>query len=145
MSLDEIPRQAADLLDDIRLGYVATTNGDGTPNLSPKGTIFAIDAHHLVFADIRSPQTVRNIRSNPAVEINAVDPASRKGYRFRGTASILEDGDELAGIIDMYKKRNVRSRISRVVKVRIGAVAEVTSPLYDLGMSESEIRKRWQP
>ena len=136
-----IPRQAADLLERVRLGYVATVCDDGTPNLSPKGTILALDESHLVFAEIRSPGTIRNIRSNPAVEVNAVDTASRRGYRFKGTASILEDGDELEEILRMYKARGVRSRINAAVKIRVSAVSEVTSPLYDLGMSEAEIRE----
>ena len=37
-----------------KLGYVATVSADNTPNLSPKGTIIAIDESHFVFADIRS-------------------------------------------------------------------------------------------
>jgi predicted pyridoxine 5'-phosphate oxidase superfamily flavin-nucleotide-binding protein len=57
-----------------RLAFVATVCPDGTPNLSPKGTISVWDDDHLVFADIRSPGTITNLRKNPAVEINVVDP-----------------------------------------------------------------------
>src|SRR5690349_24927229 len=76
-----------------RLGYVATVCPDGTPNLSPKGTVTVWDDDHLVFADIRSPRTIANLRHNPVLEINVVDPFSRLGYRFKGTATILESGD----------------------------------------------------
>ena len=65
-----------------RLGFVATVCPDGTPNLSPKGTTRIWDDRHLVFADIRSPKTVTNIRSNPWAEVNVVDPFARRGYRF---------------------------------------------------------------
>lgn len=65
-----------------RLAFVATVCSDGTPNLSPKGTIAVWDATHLVFADIRSPGTVANLKVNPTIEINVVDPFVRKGYRF---------------------------------------------------------------
>jgi predicted pyridoxine 5'-phosphate oxidase superfamily flavin-nucleotide-binding protein len=41
-----------------RLAFVATVCPDGTPNLSPKGTISVWDDDHLVFADIRSPGTI---------------------------------------------------------------------------------------
>ncbi len=57
-----------------RLGYVATVCPDGTPNLSPKGTLTTGDDDHLVFADIHSPRTVANLRHNPHVEVNVVDP-----------------------------------------------------------------------
>jgi uncharacterized protein len=72
------------------LGFVATVCPDGTPNLSPKGTTTVWDADHLVFANIRSPGTLANLRQNPNVEVNVVDPFVRKGYRFKGVASVLE-------------------------------------------------------
>src|SRR4051812_6577242 len=57
-----------------RLGFVATVCPDGTPNLSPKGTLSVLDDDRLVFADIRSPQTVTSLRVNPSIEVNVVDP-----------------------------------------------------------------------
>ena len=97
-----------------RLAFVATVCEDGTPNVSPKGTIAIWDDHHLVFADIRSPGTVANISRNPAVELNIVDPFSRKGFRFKGTAEIVRHGELFARILEFYKAavamRATRSR-----------------------------------
>jgi predicted pyridoxine 5'-phosphate oxidase superfamily flavin-nucleotide-binding protein len=76
-----------------QLGFVASVGPDGTPSLSPKGTTTIWDDHHLVFADIASPGTVRNLQRQPAVEVNVVDPIGRKGYRFQGIASVHR-GDE---------------------------------------------------
>ena len=75
-----------------RIGFVATVCPDGTPNLSPKGTAAVWDDDHLLFADLASPVTMANLRQNPAVEINLVDLYSRKGYRFKGAAHIVEKG-----------------------------------------------------
>src|SRR6266852_3635921 len=80
-------------VDEQKLAFVATVCPDQTPNLSPKGTIAVWDETHLVLADIRSPGTVANLRTNSAVEINIVDPFSRKGYRFKGTAELVTAGD----------------------------------------------------
>ena len=76
-----------------RLGYVATVCPDGTANLSPKGTMAVWDDDHLVFADIRSPQSVRNIGQNASVEINVVDSLVRKGYRFKGDGAVYRAGE----------------------------------------------------
>jgi len=73
-----------------RLGYAATVCADGTPNLSPKGTTTVFDDDHLMFADIHSPDTVRNLQRNPAIELNVVDPIVRKGYRFKGPLIRME-------------------------------------------------------
>ena len=70
---------------DNELGFVATVCPDGTPNLSPKGTIAVWDDDHVVFADLRSPGTVENLRSHPGTEVNVVDQLSRTGYRLEGT------------------------------------------------------------
>jgi predicted pyridoxine 5'-phosphate oxidase superfamily flavin-nucleotide-binding protein len=77
------------------LGFVATVTPDGRPNLSPKGTTTVFDANHLMFADVASPQTVANLASNPNVEVNVVDPIVRKGYRFKGTATVHTGGSDV--------------------------------------------------
>src|SRR2546423_15261993 len=82
-----------------RLGCIATVCADGTPNLSPKGTTKVWDDDHLVFADICSPGTIQNLQTNPAIEINVVDPMVRKGYRFKGTAEVLESGDMFEAVM----------------------------------------------
>lgn len=77
-----------------RLGFYATVSEDGSPNLSPKGTTYVWDDDHIFFADIRSPQTVANIRRGSLVELNVVDPLVRKGYRFKGPAVVHEQGTD---------------------------------------------------
>ena len=101
-----------------KLGFVATVCSDGTPNLSPKGTTAVWDDDHLVFADIRSPGSVTNIRHNPAVEINVVDPLLRKGYRFKGRARVLRDGALFDEILAFFRKRGVSSPIKHIVVIR---------------------------
>src|SRR4051812_27089836 len=75
-----------------RLGFFATVCEDGTPNLSPKGSTYVLEDDRLFFADIRSPRTVANVRRGSGVEVNVVDPFSRKGYRFKGTGAVHEPG-----------------------------------------------------
>ena len=127
-----------------RLGFVATVCPDGTPNLSPKGTTAVWDDDHLVFANIRSPGTLANLRLNPTVEVNVVDPLVRKGYRFKGVASILEAGPLYDRAIAFYKERGVASAIREVVIVQVQSAKPIDSPAYDLGLTEDEVRARWE-
>src|SRR5437763_5568324 len=85
------------------LGFIATVCPDGTPNLSPKGTTAGWDDDHLVFADLRSPGPVENLRSNTSVEINVVDQLVRKGYRFQATGVVYTEGDVLEQGIRFYE------------------------------------------
>jgi predicted pyridoxine 5'-phosphate oxidase superfamily flavin-nucleotide-binding protein len=131
------------VVEEQRLGFVATVCADGTPNLSPKGTTRVWDADHLVFANIRSPGTIANLRQNPNVEVNVVDPFVRKGYRFKGIASILESGTLYDQVVAFYKERGVASGIREVVMVRVHSAQAIDSPAYDLGLTEAQVRARW--
>ena len=139
-----LTNEIKNLIEQQKLGYVATVSPDNTPNLSPKGTISVWDDEHLVFADIKSPQTMKNLEKNPSLEINVVDPIARKGFRFKGTGTILSSGQEYDKIISYYSKMGIKSKIGRVVLIKVSSVNNVTSPLYDLGYTEEEIKKRWR-
>ena len=132
------------VVDEQRLGFVATVNADGTPNLSPKGTVTVLDDEHLVFADIRSPRTVANLRKRPAVEVNVVDPFARKGYRFRGTATVVEGGPRFDALVAFYRARGSTSPFEAVVVIRLERAEAVLSPSYDQGASEADLRASWQ-
>ncbi len=129
-----------------RLGFVATVSPDGTPNVSPKGSLTVLDENNLVFADVESPHTVRNLAKNPRTEINVVDPFVRKGYRFRGSATVLHTGISFWKVLEMYRAEgaDVR-RIRAVVVVEVDAVLPLISPVYLVGrVEEEEVRGRWE-
>jgi predicted pyridoxine 5'-phosphate oxidase superfamily flavin-nucleotide-binding protein len=128
------------------LGFVATVSSDGTPNLSPKGTIAVWDEDHLVFADIRSPRTVKNLRRNPSIEVNVVDQLIRKGYRFKGTATVHSGGEIFERGLRFYEARGTikaRDRIRGIVIIAVERAAAVISPAYDLGATEDELRQQY--
>ena len=133
------------VVEEQRLGFVATVCPDGTPNVSPKGTTAVWDADHLVFANIRSPGTLANLRQNANVEVNVVDPFLRKGYRFKGVASVLDSGALYDRVIAFYKERgSLVSVIREVVMVQVQSAQPIDSPAYDLGLTEDEVRGRWE-
>ena len=80
------------IVEEQRLGFVASINADGTPNLSPKVTFAVIDGGSIGYCEITSPQTMRNIARGSVVEVNSVDPFVRKGYRFKGQAEVVTHG-----------------------------------------------------
>src|SRR5919199_4801150 len=111
-----LTREMKQVLDEQRLGFVATVGPDGTPNLPPKGTTTAWDDDHLVFLDIHSPGTTANLRHNPSVEVNVVDPFARKGYRFKGIAEVLTTGAQYDAILAFYRRRGTRAIIQAVFR-----------------------------
>ena len=134
-----------------RLGFVATVCPDGTPNLSPKGTAAVWDDNHLLFADLASPVTMANLRHNPAVEINLVDLYSRKGYRFKGIARIIEkETDEIlfGEIFQAFEHgtrgvHQVRLPARAYVLIKVERALPLVSPAYVPGKTERETRVEW--
>jgi predicted pyridoxine 5'-phosphate oxidase superfamily flavin-nucleotide-binding protein len=130
----------------LRLCYVATVTPDGRPNLSPKGSLKVLDDTHLAFIDIMSPQTMRNLETNPYVEINMVDPFLRRGYRFKGKVEVFTSGpvyDEVAN--ELWTREGKQYPANAVVRVAVDTAMPVRSPAYvfNKGVEESVVREMW--
>ena len=139
-----ITEQIKDFLNLQKLAYIATVTSDGKPNISPKGTVIGWTSETLAFADIRSPDTMKNLKDNPDVEINVIDPLLRKGFLFQGKARIVNDKTVYEEILNYYRQNGIKSPINSIVLVDVSNVSKVTSPLYDMGVSEEEIKSKWQ-
>ena len=132
-----------------RFGFIATVCPDGSPNLSPKGTTAVWDDDHLVFADLASPTTMANLRHNPALELNVVDVYSRKGYRFKGTVSIIEKGealfDEICHAFDTGTRgvHQVQLPARSYVLLKVERALPLVSPAYVSGKTERDTREDW--
>ena len=137
------------LVQEQRLGFIATVCPDGSPNLSPKGTTFVLDDDHLAFADLASPGTIANIKHNPAVEICMVDAFIRKGFRFKGTAIVLTEGQLFQDVLARYKSgqmgvQRLADTIKRVVVVKVERALPLVSPGYFPGVTEEQMRTQWE-
>ena len=129
-----------------RLGFVATVTEDGRPNVSPKGTTTIWDDERLMFADVASPGTVTNLASNPYVEVNVVDPILRKGFRFKGTATVYTAGDMFERGVRILRGRGSAldlNRIRSIVVIEVSSAAPLISPIYDGDTPEDVIIRRW--
>jgi hypothetical protein len=102
------------------------------------------DDDRLMFADIRSPQSVQNIEQNPSVEVNVVDPLVRKGYRFKGRRVVDRSDDVLQRGCRIYRGAGVMNEIRAVVLIRLDRALPLISPAYDRGETEEQIKDRWR-
>jgi uncharacterized protein len=133
---------AIDCISRVGLRFVASVTSGGRPSVSPKGTFVVLDERTIAFGEIRSPGTMSNIGHSPEVEVNFVDPFTRKGWRIRGLTSVLrretDDFDEI------FSKWTVLwgylcHRIKAIVVVWISQVKPLSMPSYDDGVSEAEM------
>jgi predicted pyridoxine 5'-phosphate oxidase superfamily flavin-nucleotide-binding protein len=76
-----------------KVGWVATADCQGVPNLAPKGTVEVLDGDTIVFADLFSLKTRANLEKNPAVALAVIETSPPAGYQFKGKAELVTKGE----------------------------------------------------
>ncbi len=74
----------------------------------------------------------------------SINPISRKGYRFKGTGRVLTEGPLFDDVLAFYRRRGVANEVRAIVLVEVARAMPLTSPTYDLGVTEQEVRERWE-
>lgn len=85
--------QIRELMEQSVLCWLATVSDDGMPNVSPKEVFCTFGQDQIIVANIASPQTVRNIKSQPQVCLSFVEVLVQKGYQLKGLARIASESD----------------------------------------------------
>lgn len=133
------------LIEENSIGLVATVTPDGLPRVSPKATMRVLGDSHIGFADLRSPGTIRNIKANPAVEVNFIDAFRRLACRLRGTAAYHERGskpfDELLSQFQTWAY--LMDRMRGLVVIQVTEASMIKSPAYDTGAQEAPLIRQW--
>ena len=124
------------------LCYAATVTPDGKPNLSPKGTIRVYSGDTLFFCDLGSPNTRKNIETNPWMEINVVDITSRRGYRFFGQAKAVTGGDTYNLALKILQDEGeFNYKVNCIIFMKVEKAAPLISPGYLQVVDEWEMRE----
>lgn len=124
------------------LCWLATTDGDGQPNVSPKEMFMAFGDDRIIIANIASPQTVKNIRTQPLVAVSFIDVLVQKGYQLKGVARIVGKGDvgfeELAA--PLKEMAGDKFPFSTLTEIKIEKAKPIIAPRYLLfpGTTEEE-------
>ena len=136
-----------DIVESAKLAFVATVCEDGSPNLSPKGSLVVYDdADQLVFMNMASPATVANLRRDPRLEVNVVDFLLRRGYRFKGTAELRGPGDPVfewsrRWVMDLH---GPDYPCHEAVLISVERALPVDSPAYTFGhWAEADLKRAW--
>ncbi len=75
-----------------KIGWVASASREGMPNVSIKGSLRVLDEEHLLFADLFSLKTRKNLEENPQVAVMVYDSESRTGYELKGRVELISQG-----------------------------------------------------
>ena len=132
-------------IDSSVLCWLATSDREGTPNVSPK-EMFTWLGDKLIVAHIASPNTVANIRENPKVCVSFVDVFVQKGYKLKGKARLIGKKDPefalyFSKLIDLYSDQ---FPVKAVIEITVEKSDKIIAPRYflfpDSTSEESQIK-----
>lgn len=72
------------------LCWLATSNQQNEPNVSPKEMFVLYDDLTFLVANIASPNTIQNILTNSNVCVSFLDIFIQKGFKLKGEAKIID-------------------------------------------------------
>ncbi len=122
-------------------GMVATVNDDGTPAVSPKATFVVVDERTIAFGNLRSPNTLSNLRRRPQLEVCFIDVIRRLAVRVRGQASVHKRSEAPPRIAKQFEAGwpDLCEHMSHYVEITISNATQIYSPAYDHGASEAAL------
>ena len=116
------------------LCWLATTDGNGDPNVSPKEIFLYGGNKNIIIANIASPNSVKNILLNPKVCVSFIDVFEQQGFKVKGTANVIKPGDnsfeEYLG--KLRELADERFPIKGIIEVNIEKTTPIKAPSYFL-------------
>ncbi len=98
--------------------FIGTVNEDGTPNVAPKRSTRVFSDDSLMFTEGTGGATYANIKRGSKVTVSVVNREILDGYRFKGEATLHEDGELYDTAAAMSEKMGMpRPKAVCVIKI----------------------------
>jgi predicted pyridoxine 5'-phosphate oxidase superfamily flavin-nucleotide-binding protein len=129
MVLDQSVRQS---LQEAVLCWLATADANGNPRVSPKEIFSAYGDDEIIIANIASPNSVKNLRSNPAVCVSFIHVFKQKGHQVFGTARYLTAKDDgfTERLAPLQALAGDAFQILGIMQIQVSSVAPIVAPSY---------------
>lgn len=101
----DMPQEVMDLIQEEHLVFAGTSGLDGVSNVSPKGSITVLEKNKLVFAEIASPHTVKNLKENPNISLYVLNKDRNKGFQIKGKATLMNFGPIYENVSKALKEK----------------------------------------
>jgi len=126
-------------IDSSVLCWLATSNKESEPNVSPK-EVFTTYKNTIIIANIASPQTEKNIKENTQVCLSFIDILVQKGFQIKGKAQIITSTNpNFDGMKESLEKiSHGRFPFTSITQITIEKAKPILAPSYLLYPSTSE-------
>ena len=122
------------------LCWLATSDKNNVPNVSPKEIFTYKDDHTLLIANLASPKSIDNIIGNQNVCVSFIDIFVQKGFKINGVAEIINKEDVsfdsyLKPLTDLFTDQ---FPIKSVIAVTVTNIETILAPGYWLYKETTE-------
>lgn len=118
-------------IDESVLCWLATVDADSTPNCSPKEVFTYFGDEQLLIADIASPQSVRNLKTNPKVCVSFVHILKQKGFKLTGFAEYVPRTDAtFTSLFQRIEPLSGSFPVNGIIVMKIASVQPIIAPSY---------------
>jgi uncharacterized protein len=116
------------------LCWLATSDKDNYPNVSPKEMFTYLGENKLLIANLASPNSVKNILQNNKVCVSFVDVFVQKGFKIKGEAVFIDEKhldfqDRKRVITSIYSDK---FPINGIIEIEIKKIETIKAPSYIL-------------
>ena len=95
---------------------VATVDANGVLNVAAKGSLAAVDAETVAFADIVGGKTRANLDANSKVAVAAIKELT--GYQVKGTVKEFQtSGPVFENYVKMFEPMGMKPKAAAMIKV----------------------------
>ncbi len=122
-----IPEKVGAMLDSWRTFALATTDADGTPNVSPMMQMWRLEDDVLVIGDMFMKQTKENIQNNGKAGIGIWDDKTRESYKLKGEARYDTEGEAYEFCLKKFREKKPTAQFFGAVVFKIVSIHETTS------------------
>ena len=126
-------KQIQQSIDESVLCWLATSDKNGNPNVSPK-EMFTYVEGAIVIANIASPKSIKNIKENSQVCVSFIDVFKQKGFKVKGKAQLISKEHKEFDTWSMKLKEMAGDDFpfATVIKVSVDKTEEIIAPRYRL-------------
>lgn len=131
-TVPDLPPEVVAAVDANVLGWLATADEHGLPNVSPKEVFAHLGGDRVVIAHIASPRSARNVGVNPQGCFSVVDVFRQRGFKLSGPLHLHAPGDERFDEVAAPLRTMVGDRFTLrgVFELTVTAVAPILAPSY---------------
>ena len=122
----EMNKEIQDMINE-NVVHLATTSGDGIPNVVPVGGIRVISESELLIVDVLFDKTKKNLLENPqvAIAVEVLGKGAPRGYQLKGRAELFTSGEIFEEAEKMVKKMRKRRQGHIDLKVKSAVLVDV--------------------